>query len=65
MANQGDQTGTQGNRDRDMNSPAGTAGRQEKTGDQRSDGNRQTGEGTRRRSEEEDDSPLGTRNTNR
>ena len=72
MANQGNQ-GNQGNRDRegnlgqsgnDMNSPTGTSGRE-------GDGNRQTGNDTSREparrkiADDDEDSPLGNRATNR
>ena len=68
MANQRKQGGKQANRDGDANSPTGTSGRQENSGNQSKsqDRSRPTSEGTRRKNaEEDDDSALGTRNTNR
>jgi len=70
MANQGNQ-GNQGDRDRegnlgqsgnDMNNPTGTSGR-ENWSDK--DTNRQSGEGARRKNADDEDSPLGNRNTSR
>jgi len=65
MAKQGRQSGNQGTRDRE-NAPTGTSGRQDNIAEPSPDRDRQSGEGPRRKSaDDEEDSSLGTRNTNR
>ncbi|HZB26468.1 MAG TPA: hypothetical protein VE379_10070 [Vicinamibacterales bacterium] len=74
MAKQGNRGGKQGSRDRegnfgqggrDVNNPTGTSGRQDKTTDQRQDNDAPGSERSRRQDSDDDDSPLGARNTNR
>ena len=64
MANKGNQGGDQGRDDHDPNAPAGTSGRHDDNWQQGGDQtNRRTGEGPRRRNADDEDSPLGNRNT--
>ena len=73
MANQGnkgnerdrDREGNLGQSGNDMNNPAGTSGRQENENWGGNDPNRQSGEVPRRKTLDDDDSPLGNRNTTR
>ena len=64
--NRSEREGNLGQSGNDMNSPTGTSGRENRDKWQGGEGSRPAGEGNRRNTgSEDDDSPLGNRNTNR